>query len=152
MNVLAGRNLTCWVFATPFLFFIGTTMDFDNYLECWRKYAVFNGRAGREEFWQFTLFDTALMAAIWTCVICCLYSGQYQQWFGLFYLSLYAYLLAAAIPRIAVAFRRLHDTSRSGWWWLLLNLLPLGSIALLIFYCQDSMPGENQYGPNPKGL
>ncbi|MEL6135779.1 MAG: DUF805 domain-containing protein [Bacteroidota bacterium] len=26
----------------------------------------------------------------------------------------------------------------------------LGAIALLVFFFQDSEPGENQYGPNPK--
>jgi uncharacterized membrane protein YhaH (DUF805 family) len=30
-------------------------------------------------------------------------------------------------------------------------LIPLiGAIWLLVLYCTDSEPGENQYGPNPK--
>ncbi|MEO0639518.1 MAG: DUF805 domain-containing protein, partial [Bacteroidota bacterium] len=36
-------------------------------------------------------------------------------------------------------------------WWYLLVLIPIiGWIALIVFYFQDSEPGENQYGPNPK--
>jgi uncharacterized membrane protein YhaH (DUF805 family) len=60
------------------------------------------------------------------------------------------YSLVILIPSIAVSVRRLHDTSRSGWW-LLLCLIPLiGMVVLLIFMVQDSKPGQNQYGPNPK--
>ena len=60
------------------------------------------------------------------------------------------YILVVLIPGIAVAVRRLHDTYRSGWW-LLIGLIPiLGTIVLLVFMLQDSKPGENQYGANPK--
>jgi uncharacterized membrane protein YhaH (DUF805 family) len=60
------------------------------------------------------------------------------------------YGLAVLIPSIAVSVRRLHDTDRSGWW-VLIGLIPLiGTIVLFVFMVQDSQPGENQYGPNPK--
>ena len=60
------------------------------------------------------------------------------------------YGLAVLIPSIAVSVRRLHDTNRSGWW-LLIALVPLiGAIVLLVFMAQDSQPGKNQYGSNPK--
>ena len=53
-------------------------------------------------------------------------------------------------PAFAVGARRLHDTDRSGWWQLI-GLIPLvGAIILIVFFCQDSKPGDNQYGPNPK--
>ena len=60
------------------------------------------------------------------------------------------YSLAVLVPSIAVAARRLHDTNRSGWWQLI-ALTVIGIIPLIIFYAQDSDPGPNQYGPNPKG-
>lgn len=61
------------------------------------------------------------------------------------------YQLAVLVPSLAVAARRLHDTDRSGWW-LLVGLVPLiGFVVLLIFFCCDSQPGENRFGPNPKG-
>jgi len=60
------------------------------------------------------------------------------------------YTLAVFVPSIAVAVRRLHDTERSGWW-LLIALVPfIGAIVLLVFMVQDSKPGKNQYGANPK--
>ena len=46
----------------------------------------------------------------------------------------------------------IHDTGRTAWW-LLIYLIPLiGAIVLLVFFCIDSTPGNNQYGPSPKGL
>lgn len=53
------------------------------------------------------------------------------------------YWLAVLIPSIAVAVRRMHDAGHSGWW----VLVP---IVNLIFALQNSQPGENEYGPNPK--
>ena len=62
------------------------------------------------------------------------------------------YSLAALIPAWAVFTRRMHDIGKSGWWWLI-GLIPLvGAIVLLVFACKDSEPGDNAYGPNPKGV
>ena len=102
------------------------------YLEVLKKYAVFSGRARRAEYWYFYLFNfiIGVLFAIGTL------GGIYS--------------LAVLIPSIAVTVRRLHDTNHSGWW-LLISFIPFfGGIILLIFLLQDSQPGENQYGPNPK--
>ena len=56
------------------------------------------------------------------------------------------------IPGIAVTFRRLHDTNRSGWFLLLFFIPVIGSLVLLITFCLKSTPGANQYGPHPYGL
>jgi len=61
-------------------------------------------------------------------------------------------LIGTIVPDLAVGVRRLHDTSRSGWW-LLIALVPfVGGIILLVFMCLDSTPGPNDYGPSPKEL
>jgi uncharacterized membrane protein YhaH (DUF805 family) len=60
------------------------------------------------------------------------------------------YSLATLVPGIAVTFRRLHDTDRSGWW-LLIALVPvIGALVLFILMVLDSHPGANRYGPSPK--
>ena len=59
------------------------------------------------------------------------------------------YGLAVIIPGIAVSIRRLHDTGRSGFWFLLV-LVPLLNLVLLVFMILDSEVSANQYGPNPK--
>ena len=53
-------------------------------------------------------------------------------------LALYAVVaLVAALPWIAIAARRLHDTNRSGWW-VLLYLVPIGNVALIVFLALPS--------------
>jgi uncharacterized membrane protein YhaH (DUF805 family) len=105
-----------------------------------KKYAVFSGRARRKEYWMFVLINLIITFVLY--LIEGLVGGPGILG-GL-------YSLAVLIPAIAVGVRRLHDTNRSGWW-LLIGLIPLiGTIVLLVFLVQDSQPGENQYGPNPK--
>ena len=62
------------------------------------------------------------------------------------------FYLAALLPGLAAAVRRLHDIGKSGWW-MLLALIPIvGPIVLIVFFCLDSQPGDNAYGANPKGM
>ena len=64
----------------------------------------------------------------------------------------FIFALVSFIPSLAVTIRRLHDTNRSGWW-LLISFIPLiGTIVLIVFLSQDSYPGTNAWGPNPKGI
>ncbi len=111
------------------------------YKDAFQRYADFEGRSRRSAFWYFILFNG--LAAIAANLIDELV-GDYPI-FGL------VYFLAALIPFIAVAVRRLHDTGKSGWW-MLLYLTGIGIIVLIVFWCIDSTPGENQFGPNPKEI
>jgi uncharacterized membrane protein YhaH (DUF805 family) len=116
------------------------------YFEVLRKYAVFTGRARRKEYWYYGLFAWIILGVL--AAIGRMWGTHGGYIYGLFDL----YLLATFIPNLAVGTRRLHDIDRSGWW-LLLGLVPVvGGIILLIFALQDSQPGANQYGPNPKDL
>ena len=105
------------------------------------RYATFEGRARRAEFWWFWLANVivfvvlAILAAAVSNIIWVLYA---------------LYGLAMIIPSIAVAIRRLHDTGKTGWL-LLLGFVPIvGPIVLLVFYLLDSTPGTNQYGTSEK--
>jgi uncharacterized membrane protein YhaH (DUF805 family) len=111
-----------------------------------RKYADFSGRAQRAEYWFFALFYVLFFLALSLIDGA---AGLLNAEMGLGLLgSLFA--LAMIIPSIAVTVRRLHDTSRSGWWFLI-SLIPIiGGIVLLVFMCLDSTPGTNAFGPNPK--
>jgi uncharacterized membrane protein YhaH (DUF805 family) len=62
------------------------------------------------------------------------------------------FVLATLLPSLAVLVRRLHDTNRGGWWFLI-GLMPLvGPIIILVFTCTDSQTSANQYGPDPKAV
>ena len=117
------------------------------YIEALKKYAVFSGRSQRKEYWFFVLFSlivTLVLSLVDSSV------GLFDVEAGVGLLS-GLYSLAVLVPSIAVGVRRLHDTGRSGWW-LLISLVPLiGVIVLIVLMALDSEPGDNRFGPNPKG-
>ena len=105
------------------------------YFAVLQKYIVFEGRARRQEYWMFMLVNFII-----SLVLAAVSLGVLETVYG----------LAIFLPSLGVSFRRLHDTGRSGLW-LLLGLIPIiGALVLLYFFIQDSEPGTNQYGPNPK--
>ena len=115
------------------------------YIEVLKKYAVFNGRARRKEYWYYVLFSLIISIVL---IFIDQAIGTFDMEAGIGALS-GIYALAVLIPGIAVTIRRLHDTDRTGWW-ILLFLIPLiGPLVLLVFMILDSSPDENQYGPNP---
>ena len=106
------------------------------YLKCLKQFADFEGRARRTEYWTFNLANFVISLAL------CYININLSYIFG----------LVMFLPALAVQVRRLHDVGKNGWW-VLIALVPfIGSIALLVFSLLDSVHGENQYGPNPKGL
>ncbi|MDR1730452.1 MAG: DUF805 domain-containing protein [Prevotellaceae bacterium] len=111
------------------------------FLKVLRQYADFEGRARRKEFWMFTLFY-----CIFNVV-----AGIIDGLLG-FRVGIFGGILALGllIPSLAVSVRRLHDIGKSGWWLFLLLIPVIGWIIIFVWDCQDSQPGENQYGPNPK--
>ena len=115
------------------------------YLHALRNYAVFSGRARRREYWIFELMTAAIALALFVL------AAELGKAGYPYFLSLpFLYIAATAIPSLSSLIRRLHDTGRSGWWFWI-NLIPLfGPVSLLIFTVEDSQPGENRYGPNPK--
>ena len=112
------------------------------YLGCWKKFAEFSGRARRQEYWMFVLFNFLVSVAV----------GVVDGILGTGGSLGGLYSLAVLVPSLAVAARRLHDTDRSGWWMLIALIPVIGWIVLLVFLCSDSKPGENRFGANPKGL
>lgn len=107
---------------------------------CLNKYVTFSGRARRSEFWFWALF--ALCMGVVAVIIDNIVGSSIVSW------VLYLGLL---LPGIAVTISRLHDTSRSGWFYLL-ALVPFGGFVVVYFVLQDSTPVENACGASPKGL
>ena len=113
------------------------------YLEVMSKYAQFEGRAHRTEFWLFILVSVSISIVL---SIADSILGTRNDYFGL--LS-GIYGLAVLIPSLAVGARRLHDTGRSGWWQLI-GLIPIaGLIVLIVWWAKEGEPEPNTWGPNP---
>ena len=108
--------------------------------EALKKYAVFAGRARRKEYWLFILLY----------FICYMIAFFIDAVLGTLIIFTAIVTLGLLIPLISVGVRRLHDTDRSGWWYLL-GFVPFANIVLLIFFFLDGTPGENRFGPDPKG-
>ncbi|MDC0761036.1 MULTISPECIES: DUF805 domain-containing protein [Brevibacillus] len=109
------------------------------YTSVLKKYVAFEGRARRQEYWMFTLFNIIVSMVI----------ALVDYLIGTGSILGMIYSLAVLLPSLSVTARRLHDTGKSGWW-ILLSFIPLiGAIVLLIFLCKDS-EGDNKYGANPK--
>ncbi len=105
-----------------------------------KNYANFSGRARRHEFWMFYLANFIIGLVMGIVALIPILGGLVST----------VYSLAILIPSLAVAVRRLHDVGKSGWW-LLICLIPLvGAILLLVWFCTDSKPEENQWGFSPK--
>jgi uncharacterized membrane protein YhaH (DUF805 family) len=111
------------------------------YIAVLKNYVGFSGRARRQEYWMFALFDFIIFAVLYVIGLAIKTEIPYL-----------IYGLAVLLPGLAVAFRRLHDTGKTAWW-LLIGIIPfVGGIVLLVFMCLEGTQGDNQYGPDPKRI
>jgi uncharacterized membrane protein YhaH (DUF805 family) len=108
-----------------------------------QRFAKFDGRAGRAEFWWYFLANWLLFAVLGIATVIAFAIATALGW--LFTVAIIGLSLVVIIPSIAVAIRRLHDTNKSGWW-LLISFIPFGSIVLLVFYILEGTDGPNDHG------
>jgi len=112
-----------------------------------KKYAQFEGRSRRKEYWLWVLFIWLVMIVLST-----LDAAMGTTTPGTYYGMLSGiFALLILIPNIAVGVRRLHDTDRTGWWLLIIFVPLIGAIWLLVLMVLDGTAGPNQYGEDPKG-
>ena len=116
------------------------------YLDVWRKYAVFQGRARGKEFWYFALINFVVMCILE--IIGTMMSGG-NQYSALDTGLTGIYALAVLLPAIGVTIRRLHDTNRSAWFILFAFVPVIGHLILLILCAMPGTIGPNKYGPDP---
>lgn len=110
------------------------------FISALKQFTNFEGRSHRTAYWMFALFYFIfyIVAA----------SADYLLNTDVI-VTLYGFILL--LPSISIGARRLHDTGRTGWWQLIGIIPILGIIVVIVFLVQDSEPGDNSYGPNPKG-
>jgi uncharacterized membrane protein YhaH (DUF805 family) len=97
---------------------------------------TYQGRASRSAFWWFALLEVIVYLVVGFI------SGASRP-VGI------ALDIVVGIPLILIgislAIRRLHDTDRSGWWWLIGFVPFVGGIVLLVFYLLRGTPGPNRF-------
>jgi uncharacterized membrane protein YhaH (DUF805 family) len=131
-------------------------MDFVTSIKvCLRKYAEFNGRASRSEYWWFYLFTVLLLIGFLIVLVLTEIISSRFYTLGLIgsivvQIGLFSIILALFLPSLAVSIRRLHDTSKSGAWLLMILIPCFGPFIVLILLAQPSIAGPNQYGAKPR--
>lgn len=119
------------------------------YFKALGKYTTFAGRARRKEYWIFGLINAAILFVLEMVMMSAIRAGHSPLISGT---VLLIFALLILLPSISVMVRRLHDTDRSGWWYWIALVPVVGGIVLFVFTVLDSTPGNNQYGPSPKGM
>ena len=117
------------------------------------KYATFQGRATRSEYWWWALSLWLALAVPWilASMVSAATGAVLENSPAAGFLGFYTLIviLGAALPSLAVAVRRMHDIGQSGALFLI-NLVPtIGAIVFLILCALPSKPFGNQYGLAP---
>mgnify|MGYP001162555491 FL=1 len=111
------------------------------FLEPLKKYAVFSGVASRKEFWMFFLFSFALYVVA-MILDYAMGTVNFETGIGIFSVITY---LAFFLPTLALTVRRLHDTNRSGWMYLLL-FIPFVNIYIFCVIAFFSSRSDSRFG------
>jgi uncharacterized membrane protein YhaH (DUF805 family) len=115
------------------------------FFQPFKKYAAFRGRAGRPEFWVFTVISFGFYFVL----------AGLDLFFGRLSKDYYVGPLSGifvaffSLPWIAVSVRRLHDTAHSGWWYLIQVIPLIGLPWFFVLAARKGNPGENRYGSPP---
>ena len=104
------------------------------YLEVLKRYADFNGRARRKEYWMFFLFHFIIYYGL--IIIAIAVSPKLMA-------IAFIYIIATMLPTLGVGVRRMHDVGKSGWY----LLIPIYSFILAV---TEGEQGTNEYGSDPK--
>ncbi|MHB8324522.1 MAG: DUF805 domain-containing protein [Candidatus Dormibacteria bacterium] len=107
------------------------------YQRMWQNFVKFDGRAGLGEYWKATLINIVVIIVLMIL----------SRAAAILLLLYFLYAVALILPGLGLTFRRLHDTGRSGWWWLISVIPLLGSLYLIYLLAQPSSPAGEKYGP-----
>ncbi|APO96913.1 DUF805 domain-containing protein [Xanthomonas vesicatoria] len=119
-----------------------------------KRYADFEGRSRRKEYWMFMLLQVIVLVVLGIMfgIAAAVMGGDNGPgplaWVVGAIMAIF--VLALIVPSIAVTVRRLHDQGKSGWFYLISFVPYVGGFIVLVFMCLEGTPGPNQYGESPK--
>ena len=128
-----------------------------------KKYATFRGRASRAEFWWWFLVSYLISFVLG--IIGQVVAGPQPQppvgaaseaeftayvtavfgWVAQASILSWIWGLATLVGTLALSARRLHDTGRSGWWYLIALVPVVGAIVLIVFWASAPTPAGQRY-------
>ena len=113
----------------------------DAIAEAFRNMFNYAGRASRSAYWWFALFE--VLAWVGVLILAVIFAALHVPAISI--LLYVAAVIGSILVGLPLTVRRLHDTDRSGFWYLIV-LVPFGGIVLLVFTLLEGTPGPNRYG------
>lgn len=99
-----------------------------------KNLTTFSGRASRSAYW-WVFLGAAIIDIVGAIIATSAQAIAIQ----------YVIALLIALGTLSLSIRRLHDSGKSGFWWLIGFIPIVGAITLIVFYCLPGTPGPNQY-------
>jgi len=113
----------------------------DAIAEAFRNMFNYAGRASRSAYWWFALFE--VLAWVGVLILALIFAALRVPAISI--LLYVAAVIGSILVSLPLTVRRLHDTDRSGFWYLI-AFVPFGGIVLLVFTLLEGTPGPNRYG------
>lgn len=127
-----------------------------SYISMWKNFGNFSGRTRRRDFWLALVMNMIIVGVLYAIlasgIATMVVTGQMSGLAKIATALLSIYGLAVFIPSLSLIVRRLHDTDKAGWWFLIAFVPFVGGIALLVFYCIEGTSGANRFGEDPKAV
>nr|WP_321445240.1 DUF805 domain-containing protein [uncultured Cohaesibacter sp.] len=120
-----------------------------------KKYATFSGRAQRSEYWWWALavfaIGTAAQVIDFTFLASEVRTMRGPGFFSVEHNGPLSVIvtLATLVPNFAAMVRRLHDSDKSGWWFLIIFIPLLGVLYFFYLLIRRGTDGPNRFGPDP---
>ena len=111
------------------------------------NYSTLQGRATRSDYWWFLLYQWLVYVVL--AFVCVFASDFFKSEY--FFTPLILFVLLNVIPNFTILVRRLHDSSKSGYW-LLLFLLPAPCFLVIFIFTLLPSDGDNRYGADPHNI
>lgn len=120
-----------------------------------KKYATFSGRASLSEFWWLALFLVIVNVVLWVLLVIFSFAGAHIDaatgvavpgpGLGIMITLMGLWNLAIIVPELAIVWRRLHDTNRSGGFFFLALIPAVGGIILLVLVLMPTDPAGARF-------
>ena len=113
----------------------------DAIAEAFRNMFNYQGRASRSAYWWFALFQ--VLAWVGVLILAFIFAAVHVPAVSI--LLYVAAVIGSILVSLSLTVRRLHDSDKSGFWYLI-ALVPFGGIVLLVFTLLEGTPGQNRFG------
>jgi len=113
----------------------------DAIAEAVRNMFTYQGRASRSAYWWFALFQ--VLAWVGVLILAFIFAAVHIPAVSI--LLYVAAVIGSILVSLSLTVRRLHDSDKSGFWYLI-AFVPFGGIVLLVFTLLEGTPGQNRFG------